>query len=265
VIELIIVTLGALWIAIPVVWIISTSLRKPIDAFAFPPKLFAPLTLDNFRSLGANGFYPALMHSIIVVAACVVASLVLGLPAGYALSRGQFRGKQFIGLFLLASYAAPAAIFIFPLFQIFDSVHLIDTFAGLVLAYLTGLLPFTVWMSHGYFDAFPREVEEAALLDGCGHVRVFTRVVLPLSTPMVATVGVLVGLLSWGEYFGAQILTGRNTYTLPVAVSSLIGFNTTNFGQLAAGCVLLVVPPLVLTIVAQRGILSGLTAGAVRG
>jgi ABC-type glycerol-3-phosphate transport system permease component len=194
-----------------------------------------------------------------------VASLALGLPAGYALSRGQFRGKQFIGLFLLASYAAPVAIFIFPLFDIYVRLHLINTYPGLVLAYLTGLLPFTVWMSRGYFDTFPREVEEAALLDGCGHVSVFTRFVLPLSMPMVVTIGILDALFSWGEYFGAQILTGQSTYTLPVAISDLIGYNSTNYGQLAAGCLLLVGPPLIFIIIAQRRILSGLTAAAVRG
>jgi multiple sugar transport system permease protein len=259
-----VLAIGSIWVLLPIVWLCWTAFKGPNEAFAFPPRLGSGYTLDNFRTLIADSFFDATAHSLVVALSCVGISLLLGLPAGYALSRGNFRGRRFIGVALLASYAAPAVIFIIPLFFIYNRLDFIDTYAGLVLAYLTGLLPFTIWLSRGFFDDLPIELEEAAMIDGCGRWRAFISIVLPLSRPAISTIGILVAILAWGEYFGALILTGPHTVTAPVAIASFIGYSTHNWGAMAAAGVVLIVPVLVMTIVAQRGILSGLTAGAVR-
>lgn len=256
--------LGSFWILVPITWLLSTAFKSPLEAFAYPPRLFSRPTLENFYVLLENGFFEATFHSVIVATASVVVALLLGLPAGYALARGRFRGKGLIGGVLLASYAAPAVIFIIPLFFVYNALNLIDTFAGLVLAYLTGLLPFTIWMSRGFFDDLPVELEEAAMVDGCSQMRAFILIVLPLARPAISTIGVLVAILAWGEYFGALILTGPRTATAPVAIASFIGYDTNNWGAMAAAGVVVIVPVLIATVVAQRQILAGLTAGAVR-
>jgi multiple sugar transport system permease protein len=260
----IVLGVGAVWVLVPIVWLLYTAFKLPVDAFAFPPKIVSPFTLGNFRTLVDNGYFTAVLHSVIVTTSSVVASLVLGLPAGYSLSRGSFRGKQLIGVFLLASYAAPAVIFIIPLYFIYTRLNVLDTYPSLVLAYLTGLLPFTIWLSRRFFDDLPVELEDAALTDGCGRAGVFLRIVLPLSVPAISTIGVLVGLLAWGEFFGALILTGPSTVTAPVSMGNFISYNTNNWSALAAAGVVVIVPVLVATVIAQRRLVSGLTAGAVR-
>jgi multiple sugar transport system permease protein len=155
-------------------------------------------------------------------------------------------------------------IFIIPLFFIYNKLHALDTYPGLVLAYLTGLLPFTIWLSRGFFDDLPIELEEAAMIDGCSRSRAFVQIVVPLAVPAISTIGVLVAILSWGEYFGALILTGPKTVTAPVEVGNFIAYDVHNWSAMAAAGVVLIVPVLIATIVGQRGILSGLTAGAVR-
>jgi multiple sugar transport system permease protein len=260
----VVLALGGIWILVPIVWLLYTSVKLPVDGFAFPPKIFSPFTLANFRTLVSNGYFGAVVHSLVVTTSCVVSALVLGLPAGYALSRGRFRGRQVIGIFLLASYAAPAVIFIIPLYFIYTKINILDSYPSLVLAYLTGLLPFTIWLSRRFFDDIPTEIEEAAVIDGCSHAKVFMRIVLPLSRPAITTTGVLVALLAWGEFFGALILTGPSTVTAPVVMANFISYNTTDWSALAAAGVVMIVPVLVATIIGQRGLLSGLTSGGVR-
>lgn len=260
----IVLCVGAIWVLVPIVWLLYTAFKLPVDAFAFPPKIASSFTLTNFRTLLQNGYFAAVVHSLIVTTSSVVASLVLGLPAGYSLSRGNFRGKNLIGVFLLASYAAPAVIFIIPLYFIYIRLNVLDSYPSLVLAYLTGLLPFTIWLSRRFFDGLPVELEDAGMIDGCGRARVFVRIVLPLSMPAISTIGVLVALLAWGEFFGALILTGPSTVTAPVAMGNFISYNTNNWSALAAAGVVVIVPVLIVTVIAQRSLLSGLTAGAVR-
>lgn len=260
----IVLGVGAIWVLVPIVWLFYTAFKLPVDAFAFPPKIASPFTLVNFRTLLNNGYFAAVLHSVIVTTSSVVASLVLGLPAGYSLSRGNFRGKNLIGVFLLASYAAPAVIFIIPLYFIYIRLNVLDTYPSLVLAYLTGLLPFTIWLSRRFFDGVPVELEDAGLIDGCSQAGVFVRIILPVSVPAISTIGVLVGLLAWGEFFGALILTGAGTVTAPVSMGNFISYNTNDWSALAAAGVVVIVPVLVATIIAQRSLVSGLTAGAVR-
>lgn len=260
----IVLGVGAIWVLVPIVWLFYTAFKLPVDAFAFPPKIASPFTLVNFHTLLNNGYFAAVLHSVIVTTSSVVASLVLGLPAGYSLSRGNFRGKNLIGVFLLASYAAPAVIFIIPLYFIYIRLNVLDTYPSLVLAYLTGLLPFTIWLSRRFFDGVPVELEDAGLIDGCSQAGVFVRIILPVSVPAISTIGVLVGLLAWGEFFGALILTGAGTVTAPVSMGNFISYNTNDWSALAAAGVVVIVPVLVATIIAQRSLVSGLTAGAVR-
>ncbi len=260
----IVLGVGAIWVLVPIVWLLYTAFKLPVDAFAFPPKITSPFTLTNFRTLLSSGYFAAVLHSVIVTTSSVVVSLVLGLPAGYALARGNFRGRNVIGVFLLASYAAPAVIFIIPLYFIYIRLNILDTYPSLVLAYMTGLLPFTIWLSRRFFDGLPVELEDAGLIDGCGRAGVFIRIVLPLSLPAISTIGVLVGLSAWGEFFGALILTGPSTVTAPVSMGNFISYNTNNWSALAAAGVVVIVPVLIVTVIAQRGLVSGLTAGALR-
>jgi multiple sugar transport system permease protein len=256
--------IGAVFVLLPLFWLLSTAFKTPAAAFALPPKWISKPTTSNFTTLLTGQFGHSVLNSLIVAAASTAVALLLGIPAGYSFARAPVRGARIINGWFILAYVAPPAVFIIPLYIIYQHLSLLDTYWGLVLAYETGLLPFTVWLMRVYFAEVPRELDEAAWIDGCSKMRALWRVVLPTVWPGVSTVGLLVGLASWGEYFGAAILTGPRTQTAPVAVYSFVGTLTSNWSELAAAGLIVVVPALIATIAVQRGFVSGLTFGAVK-
>ncbi len=256
---------GLVFIFVPYLWIILTALKRPVDAAAVPPMIFSPITTRNFEALLEGPFAGSLVASGIITVLTTAATMLLGVPAGYAFARGRFRGRRFFTGWLLLSRMVPPVIFIIPLFLFFHRLRLIDTYQGLTLAYLTGLLPFTVWMSASYFQDVPIELEEAARIDGAGRTRTFLEVVLPLARPGILTVGLLIAIAAWSEYFIPLILAGIKTTPATVGLVNFIGIDTLNWGALAAGALALVIPTFVVTLLAQRGMLRGLSAGAVKG
>ena len=159
----------------------------------------------------------------------------------------------------------PPVIFIIPLFLFFHNLHLVGTFQGMILAYMTGLLPFAIWMTSSYFQDVPIELEEAARVDGATRGQAFLRIALPLAIPGVVSVALLCGIAAWSEYFIPLILAGPTTTPATVGIVNFIGVDTINWGAMAAGALTLIVPVFLATLLAQRGLLRGLTAGAVKG
>lgn len=256
---------GLALVAVPYLWIVLTAIKRPVDAAAVPPMIFSPTTLNNFAKLVDDNYLTSLLNSVIIAALTTAATLLLGVPAGYAFARGRFPGRAFLGGWLLFSRMVPPVIFIIPLFLFFHDLGLIDSFVGLMLAYMTGLLPFAIWMSASYFADIPIDVEDAARVDGCTRFQAFIWTALPLALPGIITVANLIAIAAWGEYFIPLILAGPNTTPATVGVVNFVGYDAINWGAMAAAALTLVVPVFLLTIAAQRGLLRGLTAGAVKG
>jgi multiple sugar transport system permease protein len=256
--------IGLVYLLLPLVWVALTAFKIPIDAFASPPKFISPLTLDNFKVLLTGPFLGDLGHSAVVTGLATGVAMVLGAPAGYAFARTRIPGQGFITGWLVASYITPAIVFIIPLYIMFSRLGLLNNFFGLTLAYETGLLPFTIWMMRSYFADIPRELDEAAWVDGASKLRAFVTIILPVAWPGVTTVAILVALAAWGEYFGALILSGPATVTAPVAIFTYVGILTANWSVMAAGGILVVLPMLIATMFVQRGLIRGLTVGAVK-
>jgi len=227
-IRLALLAAGLVLVFVPFLWIILTAFKRPVDAASVPPELASPVTLANFTTLQDNGFFQSLINSTIITVATTVATMVFGVPAGYAFARGRFAGRRFLGGFLLFSRMVPPVIFIIPLFLFFHVLGLINSFTGLTLAYLTGLLPFTVWMMAGYFADIPLELEDAARVDGCSRFQTFYRVSLPLVLPGAVTVAILIAIAAWSEYFIPLLLAGPNTTPATVGVVNFIGIDTIN-------------------------------------
>lgn len=265
IIRVIILVGGLVLIAVPYLWIILTAFKLPIDSAAVPPVIFSPITTKNFGTLVDGAFAESLQASVIITFTTTVATLLLGVPAGYAFARGRFRGRRFFAGFMLLSRIVPPVIFIIPLFLFFHMLDLTDTYLGLTLAYLSGLLPFTVWMTASYVQDIPIELEEAARIDGASRMRTFRSVVLPLALPGVLTVGLLIGIAAWSEFFIPLILAGSDTTPATVGLVNFIGVDGINWGPLAAGALALVIPTIVVTLITQRGMLRGLSGGAVKG
>jgi len=263
--RLILLLLGLIIIAIPYFWIFLTAFKRPVDAAAVPPMIISPFTLKNFKTIFEGPFVASLANSSIITILTTGSTLLFGVPAGYAFARGKFFGRSFLNGWLLFSRMVPPVIFIIPLFLFFHKLDLIDSFLGLTLAYLTGLLPFTIYMTASYFQDIPIELEEAARVDGASRWKAFRSVVLPLALPGILTVGFLIAIAAWSEYFVPLILAGFKTTPAPVGVVNFIGVDTINWGALAAASMTLVIPVFLLTLLSQRGMLRGLTAGAIKG
>jgi ABC-type glycerol-3-phosphate transport system permease component len=258
-------SLGLVVVLLPFVWIFSTAFKTQRDAMAMPPLITFQPTFDNLRFL-TEGFLKYEINSIIITTGATVLALVLGVPAGYALaSSGGRRTTRLLGLWMLATYIVPGIVFIVPLFLIFNQLGLVNTHLGIILGYQTGLIPFTVWMSRSYFLDVPAELEDAARVDGCSRMQAFRKVVLPVTITGISTVGLLVAIFAWGEYFGTLILGGSDTYTVTIGIYNYVGSFGSELGKLAMASLIVVLPILFATVIAQRGLLRGITGGAVKG
>jgi len=252
------------FVLLPVIWVALTAFKGPKDAYATPPTLTFHPTLLNFHVLFQSQFVADLGHSAILMVLSTAVALLLGVPAGYSLARANFKGKRFMTAWLVIAYVTPVIVFIIPLYVEYLKIGISGSYLALVLAYEIGLLPFTIFMMRSYFADLPVQLEEAALIDGCNRARALWLVVLPVMWPAVVTVGILVAIASWGEYFVALVLTDQNTTTAPVAIYTYVGIESSNWGAMAAGSLLVVLPVLILAVFIQRGLIRGLTSGAVK-
>ncbi|HTX01946.1 MAG TPA: carbohydrate ABC transporter permease [Acidimicrobiales bacterium] len=258
--------IGALFVLLPLFWILNTAFKPEGQAFVIPPKFIYRPTLGNFDSLVSgpyNQFVADMGHSLVIMAISVGFALFFGVPAGYGLARSRFRGSGAITGWLIVAYIVPALVYIVPLLAIYVKLGLEGSYLSIILYYETFEMPFVVFMMRGYFADVPRELEDAARVDGCTRARAFHRVILPLVWPGLSTVTILACILSWGEFFGALIFTGSSTITAPVAIEQYIGLDSTNWSDLAAGAVFLVVPVLVLAGLVQRGYLRTVASASI--
>jgi multiple sugar transport system permease protein len=191
-------------------------------------------------------------------------ALLIGVPASYALSRGGFKASRGIALWILATRMAPPIAFTIPFFLAYRFLGLSDTLAGLIIVYLTFNLALVIWMMQPYFDGVPRELEEAAWIDGSGVWSAFWRVTLPLSAPGLAATAVICFILSWNDFFYALVLTRTNASTAPVAIVNFIQYTGWEWGRIAAAGTLVMLPVVVFSILVRNYLVRGLAAGGVK-
>lgn len=252
----------ALFLA-PLLWMVLGSFKSTVDFLAYPPVwLFRP-TFTNYGKVFADNNFPIYMlNSTLVAAGATLAGLVLGVPAAYAIARWR---RTAIGVLLLAARMAPGIAFLIPLFVMFLSLHLVGSYVSLIASHLIFTLPLTVWMMVGFVEAVPREIEQAALIDGCSVGGVLLRIITPLTAQGIAATAILAFISSWNNFLFALVLSNDRTKTLPVAVLGYIGYNSIEWGTLMAAATLITLPVLVLALCVQRYIVRGLVAGAVAG
>src|SRR5262245_19449560 len=186
----------------PVLWLVQLSLKTELEAFQMPPRLFAP-TLENYAALGSGKFARSFGNSLVVSVATTLASMLLGVPAAYALARARVRGEGAIALWVLTTRMAPPIAFAIPFFLAYRWAGLIDTLTGLVIIYLTFNLSLVIWMMRTFFEGLPRSLEDAAAIDGASPWTVFLRITLPLAAPGLATTAIFCFLFSWNDFFFA--------------------------------------------------------------
>jgi multiple sugar transport system permease protein len=257
-------TIALMFFLFPVYWMVATSLKSQVDAFAMPPKWFPPPTLENYRQvLFETDFLRQARNSLITAASNVAIVLALALPAAYAMSRYGTGGKNLL-LWFLSARMVPPIVGAIPLFVLAAQLKLVDTLVILPLLYVTMNLPFAIWMLKSFIDEIPRELDESATLDGCTLFEVLRHIILPLLAPGLVATGVFCFILAWNEFLLANIFTRRDAVTLPVGISRFITEKQILWGYITAAATLASLPPIAFLFLFQRKLVRGLTAGAVK-
>lgn len=250
----------------PYVWMVLTSFKSRIDALAdHPVWLFTP-TLEHYPKVFLEKEYlPLAWNSVLVASASTVLSLLLGAPAAYVFARHDFKGKEDLFFFFLTTRMAPPIAVVVPMFLMFTTIGITDRPISVIIAHTSFNLSLVVWMMRGFFADIPREIDEAALMDGNGRLGMFLRVIVPLAAPGLAATAILCFILSWNEFLYAFILVAFESRTLTVGIPGLVTPHGTLWGQVAAVAVVATLPIILFTILVQRHLVRGLTFGAVKG
>lgn len=252
-----------LFYLLPFLWMLLNAFKTPLQIIQLPPQIIFHPTLENFNNVfQSQNFGQYLINSLIVGLGSTGLGLLLGLPAAFSIAR--YNQKK-LAVAILLSRMVPGITFLVPLFILFRRLGLVDTYYSLILAHLLVGLPFIVWVMVPFIEAIPRELQEAAIVDGASTLQTFLQVILPLCGPGIVTSSILSFVFSWNNFMFSIILATSRTKTVPVAIYNFISYAQVDWGGLMAAAVVITLPILVLTFITQRYIIRGLTAGAVKG
>lgn len=263
----IILIIACLMVIIPLLWMLSTSVKDMEEMFTIPLKWIPNrVTWEAYRRIWTDyPFGQYFINSIVVVSGSTLISLVFSALAGYGVSRFNFRGKGMFLTFLLVTQMFPSIMLLIPYFKLMKTLGLINTYGGLILAYISFTIPFCSWMMMGYFQAIPKELDAAASIDGCGRLRTFIQIILPLTLPGLAATAIYSFLVGWNEYMFAMVLTtSQSMKTVPIGIGELIGQYRIAWNDMMAVSLVASVPLTIVFLFLQKYLISSLTAGAVK-
>lgn len=260
-----IILIAVIFSLLPFFWIVSTSIKPPMEWNTMPPTWIpSQIYLENYREMWAKGGDRALVNTVGIGLISSLISLFIGSICGYSISRFKTGGNTLLFTILSIRLLPPAAIII-PIITLFALYRLIDTWLGLILIYILTSLPFTVYLMKTFFDGLPREIEEAAYIDGSSSISTLIRIALPLSAPGLVVAFLFALVFSWNELFFAVILTRSQAFTIPVKLVAWYNQNTGNWwGPQAAQAMISIIPILIIAIIVQKWMVKGLTFGAVK-
>lgn len=250
-------------VVVPTLWMILSSFKQSFEVTAYPPTIFFEPTLSNYAQLSqTTPFLHYGLNSIIVTIASTAIGILLGTPAAFAVSWTRVTWPVVVAL---VARMAPGTLFLLPWYVMFRHFDMIGSYWSLILTHAVITMPIVLWVMLPFFDNIPRSVFEAAQIDGCGPIKILRRIALPLVSTGLAVSSILAFVFSWNYFLFALVLSNSDTKTLVVASFNFIGEGSTNWGALMAAATLIALPPLILAVVVQRWLVSGLTLGAVKG
>ena len=257
----------------PAVWMLVTSLKSNAELQSYPPTVLPEEpTLEMYQKLFTESLFPDMgfsqwmLNSVITATATSIFSMTLSAFAAYSLSRFRFRGNSAIRYAILLTQMLPGALMVLPLYLIMRDINKLDSLMGLIIAYTTFTLPYCTYMLKGYFDSIPKDLDEMAMIDGCTQVSALLRVIFPLAAPGAAVTFIFAFIHSWNEFlFALVFLNNYKNWTVPIALATFRGQYLIDWGQMFAGATLVSLPVVVIFLLLQRYLVSGMTAGAVKG
>jgi multiple sugar transport system permease protein len=256
------------WSLLPIAWNVVTSLKTRLEIFASPPVFFFTPDFSAYaRALATTGglsIWPNMRNSVIISGVSTVATVLLAALAAYSFSRYRFAGRRGLLYTMLATRLLPPMTTVIPLFLLMSRLKLIDTHLVLIIIYTALNIPFATWLTKSFFDTIPRELEEAAMIDGCSGLRAMWNVTMPLAAPGLAAAAIFVFVAAWNEFTFAYMFTTSQARTLPMLIAQAQGDDQIFWQDMSAQATLLMVLPLLVALLMQRNLVRGLTAGALK-
>lgn len=247
----------------PLYWMVATSLKPVVQTFQIPPVwFFKPTLIHYYTVFFEKGMLSAFINSFVVGVLTTALALLVGSLAAYSLDRYNLKFKSDIWFWIITNRMLPPVVIVIPFFLLANSLNLLDTKTILVIVNLTFNLPLVVWIMMGFFQKIPKEIDEAARVDGCSHWKAFVKVILPLSSPGLVTTGILTFIFSWNELLFALVLTRSSSRTMPVLASTFMTGYGTLWGPISATGVFIAIPIIVFSLIVSRHLVRGLTLGA---
>lgn len=265
--SIIILVLGCIIVLVPVLWMVTTSLKSIPETFKIPPTILPEKAqLSAFSSVIRDySFGTFFKNSVVVVVSSTLLTLVVATLAGFGVSRFSFKGRGLFLGFILLSQMFPSVIMLIPYFRILKTYQLLNTHFGLILVYISFQVPLCTWLMHSYFETIPKDLDDAASIDGLGKFRIFSMIVLPLSLPGLASTAIYAFINSWNEFQFALVLTMTDVMkTVPVGIGQMIEDTKINWNEMMAASILGSIPLILVFLFFQNYFFSGLTAGSVK-
>jgi multiple sugar transport system permease protein len=268
-------TVFSFFVLFPLLWIFMMSIKDFRDIIAYPPKFIFTPTLENYSAIlfgdenpglttGISDYTRFLFNSIIISGGAVFVSSLVGIPAAYTLARSKFRGRSQIAFTFLSFRFAPELAVILPLFIVFRKLGLYDTYHGLILVHQLITLPIVIWIMLGFFQEIPREIEEAAKVDGANLWQVLFWVALPIARPGIASAVIIAFIFSWNNLIFGLVLAGGNTQPVTMGILQTMNFDQIKWGWMAAAAMIAAIPGMIIAVYFQRHLARGLTLGALK-
>lgn len=255
---------ASLTILLPLLWIARTSFVNKLMAYKIPPVWFFKPTMDNYVAIFQQyPFQQFFLNSFLISTAASLFTLVLATLAAYSIARFK-TGEPYLRLSMLSTQMLPPIVLVIPIFLLAKAVGLWGSRWGLIVAYLSFNLPYTIWILTGFFQSVPVDLEEAAMIDGCSRVKAIWKVVLPVSLPGLFSAGIFCFIVGWNEFLFALLLTGRESKTLPVAISALWTQQGVQIGAVSAATMLVILPVILITLLSYKSLIHNLSRGAVK-
>ena len=251
---------------LPITWLFLLSIKTKGETFTKPPKWLFDPTIQNYINLWDNDlFKDTFFNSVFITLISITLSIIIAIFAAYALKRYQIRFKTAFMQWLLLAYMLPEFLFVLPMFAIYQSIGIYDTYIGMALIYQVHVLPFSIWMLRSFLEEIPKEIDDAAYLDGCNPFQAIYKIYLPLIMPGIVATAILNGIWVWNELAIALGLTFFDAQPITVGVASFRGYASINWGGMTGSAIISMIPMILFVTFAQKHIVKGLTLGSVKG
>tara|TARA_B100000674_G_C37902746_1_gene944560 strand:+ start:607 stop:1437 length:831 start_codon:yes stop_codon:yes gene_type:complete len=251
---------------IPITWLFMLSIKSKGETFTKPPKLFFDPTIQNYTKLWDNDlFKDTFFNSIFITLISIVLSVTIALFAAYALKRYKIKFKTAFMQWLLLAYMLPEFLFVLPMFAIYQTIGIYDTYLGMAIIYQVHVLPFSIWMLKSFLEEIPKEIDDAAIIDGCNPLQAIYKIYLPLIIPGIVATAILNGIWVWNELAIALGLTFFDSQPITVGVASFRGYASIDWGGMTGSAIVSMIPMVLFAAFAQKHIVKGLTLGSVKG